>query len=326
MSKVYISLFFTLHLIFSFSIKVYPQSSGYSQSFTNLLYINPAFAGSKECPRIYTSYRNKYLSFNNAFVDYYISYDQSFYAIKSDIGFSIERDVQGDMFNTNTFNVILAKGFRINTRYSLKIGLSGDILTQKINSESITTPDMIDPMYGFVNSSNETYDQSIHGYFSCSGGLLLFSTKQYFGLNVKNIYEPKIKNTSEKLKYREYLIHFSRRIDINPTNTLSKLITINPSLYIEFNKISGVAAYGLSLNKKKIIGGVWLKQNFNGKYESFVVLVGFVQKNYKFAYSCDVSISQQSGKSVDIHEISYTHYLKCKSKKKRFDAIKAPVM
>ena len=58
----------------------------FTQFYANPIYLNPAFAGSKICPRFAMNYRNEWPSLTGNYVTYSMSYDQYFKNISGGIG------------------------------------------------------------------------------------------------------------------------------------------------------------------------------------------------------------------------------------------------
>ena len=68
----------------------------FSQFYANPLYMNPAFAGSKVCPRISINYRAQWPALVSAFTTVAASYDQYIDALHGGVGGIVMADRQGD--------------------------------------------------------------------------------------------------------------------------------------------------------------------------------------------------------------------------------------
>ncbi len=73
----------------------YSQDVHFSQFYANPLYLNPAFAGSRICPRIITNFREQWPSVTGDFMSYSASYDQHFDAISGGVGILFLGDQDG---------------------------------------------------------------------------------------------------------------------------------------------------------------------------------------------------------------------------------------
>ena len=69
------------------------QDPEFSQFYANPLYLNPAFAGSNNCPRVALNYRNQWPGLSGSFVTQSVSYDQRLgYNKGAGIGFLVTND------------------------------------------------------------------------------------------------------------------------------------------------------------------------------------------------------------------------------------------
>ncbi|HRE96128.1 MAG TPA: PorP/SprF family type IX secretion system membrane protein, partial [Flavobacteriales bacterium] len=83
------------------------QDPEFTQFFANPLYLNPAFAGSKRCPRINLNYRNQWPALSGTFVTTSASYDQHVESIYGGLGLLVTNDKAGEgTLNTTTINAM----------------------------------------------------------------------------------------------------------------------------------------------------------------------------------------------------------------------------
>ena len=83
-------------MVFAASQTVSAQDFVFSQFYANPLYLNPALAGSKVCPRISLNYRNQWPALVSSFQTVSASYDQYIDALHGGIGAIVMNDRQGD--------------------------------------------------------------------------------------------------------------------------------------------------------------------------------------------------------------------------------------
>lgn len=103
---------------------------------------------------------------------------------------------------------------------------------------------------------------------------------------------------------------------------LRYLIWLYPHVNVVIGGTSSYAQLGLILQKWMIqLGGAY-RQNFPTNANSFSIFVGVVEKKFRFAYNCDMTIN--SIKRVGAHEVSLGYQFDCRTKKKKFEAVKAP--
>ena len=76
-------------------INVLGQDAHFSQFYANPLYLNPAFAGTEECPRIAVNFRDQWPSIPRNFMTFSGSYDQHIHALHGGIGVLVSADIGG---------------------------------------------------------------------------------------------------------------------------------------------------------------------------------------------------------------------------------------
>ncbi len=84
--KSVFSLILSYLLLCLFAVESKAQDPLFTQFYANPLYLNPAFAGSKRCPRVNINYRNQWPAIAGQFVTYSASYDQHVDAISGGLG------------------------------------------------------------------------------------------------------------------------------------------------------------------------------------------------------------------------------------------------
>jgi len=303
------------------------QSPDYTQITNNLLFTNPAFAGTKICPRLITGYRNKILSLGSAYQTFYASFDQYIDEVKGDIGITFVNDIQSKGVVKNiTAGIIYAKDINITSKLTLKLALQGEYLKNSLNTEQLSYPDMIDPIYGFIYKSEEPVISSQFHKANLSAGVLAYSEKQYFGISLFNINEPTSTIASKNyLLQRKISLHYAYNFKYRPGNISEKnAINILPNILLFNQGKSTQLLYGVNFTKNFIMSGISIKQNIGTNFDSFNLMIGFVQKKFKFAYNCDLSLTRVSSSIFDIHEASLTYFFNCVEKKKINKAINCP--
>jgi len=303
------------------------QSPDFSQITTNLLFTNPAFAGTKICPRLITGYRNKFLSLGSVYQTFYATYDQYFDDIKGDVGITFVNDIQSKGVIKNTLaGLIYAKDINLTSKFTLKLALQGEYLNHAVNTGKISYPDMIDPTYGFIYKTEEPIISTQFNKANISAGILAYSEKQYIGLSMFNINQPTSSlATKNYLLQRKISIQYAYNIMFRPSQQSIKDATfLLPNIQIFNQGKSTQIDYGINITKYFLMGGFSIKQNIGTNFDSFSVLIGFIQKKFKFAYNCDISLARVSGSLFDTHEASFTYFFNCVEKKKKNKAINCP--
>ena len=303
------------------------QSTDYSQITTNLLYTNPAFAGTKVCPRLITGYQGKFFSLGKVYQTYYATFDQYVDDLKGDIGLTFSNDIQFKGVIQNALaGLIYAKDVNLTSKVTLKLALQADFFQHTTNTNYLSYPDMIDPVYGFIYQSAEPGVSTHMQKANFSSGILAFSERQYFGIALFNINQPSSSNAKNNfLLQRKISVHYAYNFIVRPDNrTKKKELSILPNIQIFNQGKSTQIDYGVNFTKYFLMTGFSFKQNIGTNFDSFSLMIGFIQKKFKFAYNCDLSLTRSSGSLLDTHEASLTYYFNCVEKKKKNKAINCP--
>lgn len=316
-----------LFIIFGIYQIARAQDPQFSQFFANPLYLNPAFAGSDKCPRASLNYRNQWPKLGSTYVTYSASYDQHVDWLEGGVGLNLIQDVQTDAIKTTNVNLMYAYTFRVNSKFSIKGGFQASYINKSINMDFIF-PDMIHPLYGPIYPTREeniaTNDKK--GFFDFSLGVLGYTSNQYFGVAVHHLTEPSdsYRNNDGAVLPRKYTVHYGTRIPIIMRGFDKGELFISPNVIYQRQGDFEQFNYGLYFNRKSIVGGFWVRQNFKFQYDSFIMMLGFMQDEFRFSYSYDLTVSKLRNATLGAHEISVGYTFNCKTKKRQFRAINCP--
>ena len=74
----------------------------------------------------------------------------------------------------------------------------------------------------------------------------------------------------------------------------------------------------------QFVGGLWARHSIEN-FDSFILLIGLLQDNFKFGYSYDITVSNlKNSNTLGAHELSFTIYLPNKTRNKSFNTISCP--
>lgn len=305
---------------------VFSQIPDYSQIHTNYIYTNPAFAGINNCPHAYTSYRSKYSSNKGGYSTNYISFDTYSTILKSDLGIEILHDIQSSTFFTTSILGIYSKEFQLKKKLFLKTGLGVGLLSYGIQSKNLIFSDMINPFDQEISETNEEILSTKHQILDFEPGFLLYNEFFFSGITVKHVQEGITKKSKEFNRLsRTISIHGGSQFSTTKAFTKKYLITFYPHINVTLSPTSSYTQFGLIAQKGKVqLGGAY-RENLPSEAESFIVFVGFFEKKFKFAYNCDISINSHLANNYNSHEISLSYDFDCLTKRKKYEAVKAPI-
>ncbi len=321
-------IIFSLILFLSLIKYGQAQDPEFSQFYANRLYLNPAFAGSDMCPKLSLNYRNQWPALGNTFVTYTASVDGYVNAINGGVGLHILSDRQGDgALKTTAVDAMYAYTLRVNNTFNITGGFQASYINRVLDWNNLVFPDMINELYGIIYRTNEQIpEDASKSYFDFSAGMLGFGKNYYFGVAVHHLAEPEesFYNSSNAVLPRKYTAHVGAKIPINSQRYKRGAFYISPNLMYQRQQDFEQLNYGLYLSRDAVTFGLWMRQNFDFHYDSFIMLIGFVQDDIKIAYSYDLTISKMAKETLGAHEVSLSYQFPCRAKRKKWSAIKCP--
>ncbi len=296
------------------------QDPQFTQFYANPLYLNPAFAGSKICPRISLNYRNQWPAIPGQFVTYSASYDQHVDVLSGGLGLMVYNDQAGSgTLRTTNISGMYSYTLNISSTFSIRAGFQASYFQKTIDWSDLTFGDMIDPRYGFVYETQETpgSDQINNADFSV--GFLGYSEKVFIGAAIHHLTEPveSFFSDNNARLYRKYTVHAGMNIPFN--NRYPDEGSISPNILFQRQGPAQQLMLGLYGKKGPFVLGLWYRTR-----DSFIVLGGIQLENFRFGYSYDLTVSRLTNKPGGSHELSVGIQLPCRTKPRRFRPLACP--
>ena len=298
------------------------QDPQFTQFYANPLYLNPAFAGAKRCPRVNMNYRNQWPAISGTFVTYNASFDMNIDALHGGIGgyFMADRAGEGTL---NTFEGALMYSYHLNItrKFSLRFGAQASVMQRSIDWSRLTFGDMIDPRYGFIYETNEVQPNTSKIFADFSAGFVGYTDWFYFGFAAHHLTQP----DEGFAGVSKLPIKWTGHAGVNITFGKSKVRpwVLSPNILYQHQQDFQQLNYGFYLSKSGVVGGLWFRQSFSNP-DAFIFLLGYQQGAFKFGYSYDVTVSSLSNATAGSHELSLGLQFQCRKPKKKFRAINCP--
>jgi type IX secretion system PorP/SprF family membrane protein len=308
---------------------VQAQDAHFSQFYANSLYLNPAFAGAENCPRVSLNYRNQWPALGPTYVTYSASYDQHLNALQGGVGLHLMNDIQGGgTIETTTISGMYSYTLPVTRRFNIAAGFQASYVMTKLDWNFIF-PNMIHPLYGPIYSSLEDPEMinDRRNYVDFSTGLIAFSERTFFGMAVHHLTEPSesFLKGSDAVLPRKFTAHFGTDISLNHSSFKRGDLKISPQLLFHQQGQFQQFNWGLYVSRMSVVAGFWLRQNFNFQYDSFIMLAGFKQDNLRFAYSYDLTVSRLKNSTYGAHEVSVAYTFECHGPKSKKTTISCPM-
>ncbi len=303
--------------IFGFfvSLNAIAQDPENTQFYANPLYLNPALAGNKVCPRVNLTYRMQWPGIYGTYSTVNASVDRLAYKVKGGIGLTIMNDrAAGGTLNTTGVGLIYAPKIIINRTTFISAAIQAGYWQKSLNWNKLTFGDQIDQQRGFVNETNETPGKQSVGNFDLASGFLISSKYLFAGAAVHHILEPNESFLGGVSKLpRKYTVHAGANIPLNKASRYEDETVISPNILYQqqgdFNQLN----LGLYVRRGTIVGGLWYRND-----DSFIVLLGVEVNQLRLGYSYDVTVSKLTNASAGSHEITMGYSFACKKPKVKY--------
>lgn len=311
----------TLVFLGGFTPEAKAQDPEFTQFYANPLYLNPAFAGSNNCPRFVMNYRNQWPALSGTFVTYSASYDQHVQDLSGGLGLLVTADDAGaGTLKTTTVNGMYSYNLPVTRSFSLRAGFQASFMQKTLDWNKLSFGDEIDPRYGFINPTSEQVRGGTSTNIDFSAGLLGYSKNFYAGVAVHHITEPDESLISgESPLPMKITAHVGSVIPLNNTRYSDDDASISPNILFRQQAQFTQLNMGLYVKKGPIVGGVWYRNK-----DAFITLIGFQTKNFRFGYSYDVTVSKLTAATAGSHEISVQILFPCKKRRPKFRTIACP--
>ena len=306
---------------------VLAQDVAFSQFYGNPLYLNPALAGSRVCPRINLNYRLQWPGIS-PYKTFSGSYDLMVSDLHGGIGLLVQSSDAGNGA-LNFFNAGLMYSYKLQVTKDLTLdaALQAGLLQDQLNTNKLVFSDQIDLYTGLINSpSGDQPQQTSNANIDFTSGFLIaYRESVYFGGSFSHITRPDIGFYDTYRMPVRLTLHGGALIDINDgfAGKDQEIISVSPNiLYLQQNKFHQLNL-GAYLNMLPLVVGGWYRFNFENP-DAVIVLLGLQKDRFKFGYSFDFTVSKLSMNTGGSHEISFTWFLPCPQKSFKYKAIKCP--
>ncbi|WP_018343100.1 PorP/SprF family type IX secretion system membrane protein [Cytophaga aurantiaca] len=325
--KIGLSLFYIL----CFNFIGFAQDIQFSQFYANVLYLNPAFAGSSHQTRLIGHQRLQWPRLDAKYITSSFSIDHFFAKANSGIGLMILRDVQGsNIISSTEISLQYSYELVLSSKLAFRAGAQGTYASRYINYNYLKFPDQYN-VNGFTGqSTKEPFGYNQASYFDVSVGGILYSEHFWAGLSAYHINTPNqsfygdVSNLPMKVMFvGGYKFNLSKNDSRSATD--KKEITLTPTLNYKSQGKSDQLDLGIYGIYERIMLGLWyrgipVKHYHKGlqNNESIVWLIGWKYKGLQLGYSYDFTISKLNlGRTGGSHEINITYIFNKPAKKKR---------
>jgi len=305
-----------LLLLLCLPVSALCQDTGFSQFYSNPLYLNPAFAGTLEVPRVTLQYRDQWPSMPDAYVTQSAAFDFPSKRLKGGAGINLVRDGQAaNLMDAWQLNIMYAPVVRLRKSLFLSGALQAGYRHHALRWGELVFPDNLDRYGGVhgVTAENPPASLSFH-FFDYATGVLLFGERLFAGAAIHHLGEPRQGWYRDPegggTLQRKYTLHFGTRLPVRINDHWRKSFDVLPQVILMQQGIYRQFSYGLLADFRGLTGGLWLRQDFAFHYDALVILAGFMKKRWHITYSYDFTISGLGTGPGGAHEFSLGFLLK----------------
>lgn len=299
----------------------YGQDLEFTQFYANPIYLNPALAGTKNCPRFATNYRNQWPSLSGSYVSYAVGYDQYFKNISGGFGVLAVHDVQAKTINSSQIGVMYSYHARLGREWSLLFGAKANYWQKFLDWDKLTFGDMIDPRRGFIYQTGDVKRGGSKGFFDATAGTVLFNKNFNIGFVAHHLNRPNesVIIGESKMPMR-FTVHTSAYIPLGGKSQYTNTTAIMPSVIYTYQNGFQQINIGTYVKYGSFTAGAWFRNK-----DAFILTMGVNTDKFKIGYSYDVTVSKlNNGVSGGSHEISLGFTLPCSPKVASFRTISCP--
>lgn len=307
------------------------QDMQFSQFYAAPLYVNPGFTGSTVQHRFTMNYRHQWPNIPGAFEAYHASYDYNASDINSGFGLIMNREDVGS-FGLTTNLVALSYAYRFQLRRTLYLqpGLKFGYAFRRLDYSKLVFNDQLESNNPVTLDEDAFANESV-SYPDISTGLLLYGEQYWAGFSLNHINEPNqsllnegdISTLPMKLSVQAgYRFPISGPV-INRLGAKDFTVAVHYKAQGLFDQFDMGGYY----NHEPFVFGFWYRGIPGFKsYEpgiqnndAVVMLVGYSMpdRNFRFGYSYDVTISRLATNTGGAHEISIVYEVASKRQRRR---------
>lgn len=298
------------------------QDPMFTQFYANPIYLNPAFAGAKQCPNLSMNYRNEWPSLTGNYVTYSMSYDQYFKNISGGIGVIGMHDQQGQgTIYTSMIGLVYSYHLNAGRKWKVMFGARAAMFNKYLDWDKLTFGDMIDPRRGFIYQTGDVQRGGNGFFFDASAGMLAYNKHFFAGLAVHHLNRPDESMIvgASNLPMR-FTGHMGAKIPLGGKSQYRNVTSIMPNVIYQYQNGFQELMLGLYVKYGAFTAGAWFRNR-----DAFILSIGVDTGKFKVGYSYDVTVSKlNNGVSGGSHEVSLGMLLRCKERQQVFRTLSCP--
>ncbi|PKP08287.1 MAG: hypothetical protein CVU09_16505 [Bacteroidetes bacterium HGW-Bacteroidetes-4] len=287
------------------------QDVPYSQHYSNLTYLNPAFAGTRESMRMNLFYRNQWPKSGAGFQSFGAAFDLPIEKFNSGFGVIVTNEMAGAYMQPSV-DFIYSYQIKPFPDAYLSMALQGGLVQKYLGEVEL-------------QDNNEVLTRGFSKIYPDFAVGITGSYKNFYsGISSDHLMKPYQGVSARELQRinRKYTF-FIGYLHSLTGRLIKEQRIISPSVLIQIQGGQQNINWGSSFQYNWLIGGLWLRHNVKFNMDAAILMAGFKTSDMRFAYSYDINVGKKTFVPLGSHEISFT-ILFDYNKKKQFQAVKCP--
>lgn len=303
------------------------QDVHFTQFYSTPIFVNPAFAGTREHSRAAGIARQQWSATNANYLTTAVSYDRNLDHYNSGVGILISVDRAGSAgLNNSLFGLIYSYKIKPKSqKWTIQTGLNFSFGTVSLNTSKLILGDQLS-LDGNISPTNDLNAFARRGYFDFSSGALMYGKGYWFGISGKHLNKPNqslLDNSSEV----PILVSLHGGLNINLVRDFRNKneIYILPAFQYKTQGKYDQLDLGAYLMYNKLMGGLWYRGLPIKRYalgfpnsDAVALMLGYkIDDQLRFGYSYDITVSNLASNSAGAHEISMSYEFSYKHHRKK---------
>lgn len=302
-----IKIFLIIFIFSNLSISLKAQYDAmFTQYMFNEMFVNPAYAGSKEALSATTLNRQQWVNFTGRPITTTFTIHGPLYNNKMGIGLSVLNEKIG-VLNRNLVYLNYAYRMKIGEKGHFSLGLMAGIHSQSNKFTELQTTDINDPQFT-VNTKNVITP-------NFGSGIYYYTPKFYVGLSVPRMIDDNVTVNSTGSIIKQTKVDVSK---FHHYFTVGRIFKLNENLKLKAQllvKAVSNAPIGVDINVNTLIKEkIWLGVSYRSKSDASAILGIQVNPQFVVSYAYDYSLTNIQNFSSGSHEIALGYLFAFKGK------------
>jgi len=284
------------------------QDAVYSQFMFDALSVNPGLTGINDYYKLTAGFRDQWVQVNNAYVNYFASYDQKIESINSGAGIQVYNDVAGGVYSRTSVELFYSYQFSVAKDLIISPGLQFAMVQRALNVSGLTLPS--NNIFSGDRIAQTLENRSVLFPDVGFGVIANYSDRFSFGIAAHHLNAPveTLSEINQKRTPMSLSAHFISYFPIRFGKFDKRAMIFSPGAYFRQQQYQNYFSAGMNIAYDPVFVGLWLRTAAGFNPESAIFMVGLEQNDFRIVYNYDYKLatSTESFPATGAHEIVLT--------------------